>query len=411
MAKDPQAVGSDKAELKKWLNRAATNPVHMAFIFGKDGKAVVKLDGMKPGRALEKSLQDGMPDAKNGRFGTVQIDSTDPDTVKFIVNKAVSGAARKLTMALKGSGFAKVEIVLEDGTSVETAAGGADGDEDGAPAPPNLDGAPAPPNLDGAPAAPNLGSAPAAPEPPATPDKPAAPVVPPPPSAPADPAALTVRLTALVKQMMGAIQADPSRKAALAGLAGQIQANLKGGDLAQAASGLEALSAALGAGAGAAAPAPPAPAAPAPPQPTPAPPAGKSAHGVGSPVFAKARTAWEAARQKVEEDVGKLHSAMTSTYQGHGFSADLDKYFKAKIDPVLAQLDSTLTQKLDEVTSNTDPAKHTQLVQEAKQMVAGIESFVTNDKLIANLDDNPFIPLAIQKTLTATLGALSKAIT
>jgi hypothetical protein len=35
---------------------------------------------------------------------------------------------------------------------------------------------------------------------------------------------------------------------------------------------------------------------------------------------------------------------------------------------------------------------------------------VASDQTIAALDSNPFVPLSIQKTMNATLAALSKAI-
>ena len=136
MAKSAQSVGSDTAELKKLLRHAESEPVNVAFGFGKDGKAVIAMDLRKKGRALLKSLQDGMPDGKNFRFGTAEVGQDSPDTVKFVVNKDLGGAGgTSLKVALKGTGFAKVEISTDAGDGSEDPAGGK-GDEE---TPPSLD--------------------------------------------------------------------------------------------------------------------------------------------------------------------------------------------------------------------------------------------------------------------------------
>ena len=51
-----------------------------------------------------------------------------------------------------------------------------------------------------------------------------------------------------------------------------------------------------------------------------------------------------------------------------------------------------------------------QFFAEAQQIIGRYESFVAGDNLIAQLDNNPFIPLQIQKTVVATLAALKKAV-
>jgi hypothetical protein len=132
--------------------------------------------------------------------------------------------------------------------------------------------------------------------------------------------------------------------------------------------------------------------------------------GKNMATFAKARMAWIVTRKKVEGDIGKLHGAFNSAFKGHPMGPDLGAAFKARADKVLEALDETLADKLDEVTRNTDGSQHAKLVQEAKQIIQRYEPTVANDSTIAALDANPFAPLAIRKTLTATLSTLSKAI-
>ena len=120
MAKKNESVGSDRMELKKLLNVARGGPVHMAFAAGANGKAIIKLDKMKPPRALEKMLKDE-DGSKNHRYGSIMIDPADHKLARFVVNKEISGFARKLAVALKDTGISKVVIMTVDGTAVEQA--------------------------------------------------------------------------------------------------------------------------------------------------------------------------------------------------------------------------------------------------------------------------------------------------
>ena len=63
------------------------------------------------------------PTVFNTRFGTAMVDTDDdPTLVKFMLNKPVTSMARRLVKTLKGTGFRKVQILLEDGSPVEVAA-------------------------------------------------------------------------------------------------------------------------------------------------------------------------------------------------------------------------------------------------------------------------------------------------
>ena len=167
----------------------------------------------------------------------VHIDPENPKVACFTVNKAAGGMARKLVIALKGTGCPKVQIILDDGTPLEAAEGEPeedqedgqqldddDDDEDSADAPDDADQDHADahaqdPGSDATDAAPTDPAASASGQP--------------------DAAALSQTLTGLVRQMMAVIAQDPSQKAGLAELATDVQACLKRGDLAQAAAGLE----------------------------------------------------------------------------------------------------------------------------------------------------------------------------
>lgn len=560
-----QSAGMEKADLKRLLQSAREEPVQVAFALGGDGKAIVQLDKRKPGRALEKALKDDAPDSKNHRWGTAMVDPDDPKLIKFMVNKAGGGMARKLVVALKGTGFSKVQIVLEDGSAVEMHEEADDttqdknaGPQTTRPEPPGADDASAGDSLDATDDGASTGQADAPAD-----DGQSLGQPPGQPSAPADPKELARELTALVKQMLDVIRQDPSQKVALAELATDAQASLKRGDLDQAAAGIEVLRQALDAGSGgsdagdqdaaagdgigddAADPAPAGMAgsdasadtpvaggdaasgadggapqwvagqsfdpkddtsggaagqavpAPAPdagaltatltglvkqimlliaadptqrdalkgilaqaqtslkggdldaagghvdtlramldgagaqangqagpagggPQAAPdqgvmngngaAPPDPTAAMQAASPAIAKARQAWIATRQKVEGDLGKLHGTFASALQGHAMQDELTRTLRGRVDTVLGTLDEALAHTLDGVNGATDPAQRAKLVEDAHALIGRYQAHVASDETIALLDDNPFEPLVIQKTMTATLAALSKAI-
>ena len=120
----PPETGMEKAEMKQLLNKAAPdNPINCAFAQGKDqAVALLMMHKTKNPKACEKMLSEAFSDAKNARWGTAIVDPEDnASKVKFIINKAVSGMAKRLVKTLKGTGYNRVEIMLEDGTVVEGA--------------------------------------------------------------------------------------------------------------------------------------------------------------------------------------------------------------------------------------------------------------------------------------------------
>jgi hypothetical protein len=384
----PEAIMSP-AQLKPLLALSKTEPVSCAAGLTKDKQGVILLDKKAKPRSVMSQLKKAAAAVKLDLdpttlcFGTASVDAeTDPGLVSFRVNKEPPSAVRpKLVEQLKKAGFSKCEFTVDPSLEADP--------EDAATA------------ADPQPAA---AAAPAAPPGPAAPPSPAT----------LDSAGLSARLSGLVKQLMALMPSKPPGADAMKTAAQGAQASLKSGDLAAASQQADALARMLAAAskqqppaaassADSPAPATAAPASPTPASPTPAP-------APASPVLAKARMTWVATRKKIEGELEKLHAELTSVYKGHGVAADLDKAFRAKVEPIMTSLDESLTQKLDEVSSSTDPAAHAKLVQEARQIIVGYEHYLAGEKLIAKLDANPFVPLTIEKTLTASLGVLSKAV-
>ena len=189
--------------------------------------------------------------------------------------------------------------------------------------------------------------------------------------------------------------ADPARKAALAKLAGEANARLKAGDLAAAAAAIEQLGTAADALASSN--------------------VSGAAQTTGAPAgaavtYAKSRLAWLAARKKVEAELEKLRGEIMVNFEADGIAAELDTAYTNFVAPMLAALDESFADKLDEATNATDPAARAKLVEEAKAIMQRYETYLAGEPRIAALGTNPFVPLSIQPTLSSTLAALAKAV-
>jgi hypothetical protein len=354
------------AEMKPLLIKSKQEPVNCAIGLTEDKLGVVLLHRrMKPKKLLaelKKKAKDVKLnlDAGSLRFGTAEVDpDIDSALVRFKINKNAPGTMEpKLREHIKKSGFTKVEIVidesLEEESEDETEA------EDGSAA------------------------AQAAPPPPPPPQQPQ--------QQQPDAAALARTLTQLVQQIPTVAGGNAAVQQPLVKLAGAAQASLKGGDLAAAADGIDELRRALAAAA------------------EQAKLAQQAESGGGAVTYAKSRLAWLAARKKVESEIEKLRGAIVAAYQDEGIAPELEKAYRERVAPVLTGLDERLADKLDAATNETDPNKRAALVAEAKQIMADYQAFLASEKIIADLDDNPFVPLAIRQTVSATLATLAKAV-
>ncbi len=355
--------GMDKVELKKQLMVVKKQEMRCAVGLGKDGAAVILLDKNKPATALEKDLEKDNPGIKNTRRGVAFVDhDADPRVLVLRLNKAASGLGRKLVKVVKVGGFGGVIMRYDDGTPEERPADEPDEAEPAAQAA----------------AAPAAAAAPDA-KSPAPPDAPAAP----------DMGSLTADLTALVKRMIQLIAADPTRQESLQPLAVTAQTAVKGGDPAAAKAAVGALHKAIEIIEKAAA-------------------SPGAANGqADAATLAKARVAWLATRQRVDADLNKLLDAIRTTYKEHEGLADIEKTMQKHLDSVLDALDDSLAHKLDELSKVT-AAERPKAVAEAQQILARYQQHLATDKVIGQLDDNPFVPIAVQKTVTAALAALQR---
>ncbi len=112
----------------------------------------------------------------------------------------------------------------------------------------------------------------------------------------------------------------------------------------------------------------------------------------------------------METEIEKLRAEIATTYQNDGIAPELDRLYRAKVAPVLQSLDESLAATLNEAAKTTDGARRAALVTEAQTIMQGYQSFLASDPTIGLLDSNPFVPLSIQQTVSATLSALGRTV-
>jgi len=203
---------------------------------------------------------------------------------------------------------------------------------------------------------------------------------------PLDAASLQRALAELIPKIPQAAGGDAARLDKLKQLAGAAMGALKSGNLPDAATGIETLRTAIEEV-----------------QPTTAPSGGPVAYG-------KSRLAWLAVRKKIESDINALGTEIVAYYKDRPVTIDLEARYREKVMPVLETLDERLADTLDAAVSQSDATKRADLVKEAKTIIFDYLSFVSSNDVIKQIDQNPFVPLAIQKSLVTTLSTIAAVV-
>ena len=210
--------------------------------------------------------------------------------------------------------------------------------------------------------------------------------------------ALKRRLADLIRQVQAV--PDPARKGDLARMASQANAFITAGSGSAAETALDALRDALAAGGGATSGN----------GTTNGATNGANGGGDRATVYAKSGQAWAVARGKVEADIEKLRAQLVETYKDDGLAGEIESRFRARVVPVLAALGANLPARLAAASGATDPNARAAQIKEAQDILASCKAFIDSEPLLADLDTNPFVPLTIRQTMSATLAALEKVV-
>lgn len=126
-------------------------------------------------------------------------------------------------------------------------------------------------------------------------------------------------------------------------------------------------------------------------------------------VYTQSRLAWGATRKKVGAELAKLEKVILDTYKDHRALADVAKGVR-KLDTVLQKFDQSLEDKLDAALNATDEEEKLRWHEEAREVIATYQGYLKSDPIVRELDNNPFVPISVQATLTTTLSTLASKI-
>jgi len=344
-------------EMKPLLMLSKRQPVYTAIGITGDGEGVILLNKRMKSKRVLATLKAEAAKAKiqlqpsTLRFGKAEVDTDyDPGMVRFFLNKESPGNLRlKLLTVIKRVPYQRVEVNVDPSFEDEA--------EDAAEEPET-----------------SLASATGVAPPPMLPDAKAL-------------LGTLAQLALAIPKVAGGNAGVQNSLVALAEAAG---GSLKAKDLAKAAEGIEGLRHALAAAMEQAkAPAP----------------------STGSVVvYAKSRLAWLAVRRKLETDMDNLRQHLLDFYQDADIAEDLDTRYGERVTPVLATLDEALADTLDAASNATDPGQRGRLVAESRAIIRRYQDFVASEEIFGELDANPFVPMAIGKTMTTTLATLAAAV-
>lgn len=358
-------------EMKPLLALSKREPVQAAIGLTSEGEGIILLNKkMRPKKVLAALKTEAQKakiqlQAATLRFGKAEVDTDyDPGMVRFFVNKEPPGNMRvKLLEVVKRIPYQKVELNVQPSLEEEPE-DEVEGQETTATA-----------------------TAPTAPPrpPPTAPRPPAAPQL--------DLNALTNTLGQLVRAIPTVANSDVDLQKSLAALATAAEQRLKVNDLPGASQGIDALRRALAEAMDAAKL------------------RSRVEGGAGGPVvYAKSRLAWLAARKKMETDLENLRQRLIDHYKDAVIADDLDARYAERVGPVLRNLDEELADTLDMATNETNPGKRKDLIEAARGVIKRYQDFVASESIFGELDANPFVPLSITKTMTATLTTLAAAV-
>ena len=80
------------------------------------------------------------------------------------------------------------------------------------------------------------------------------------------------------------------------------------------------------------------------------------------------------------------------------------------VKPPLDTVDTSLSDLLTQAAKASTAEEHRRMLDQARETVGGLTKFVQSHPVVGHLDDNPFVPMAVGKTLNASLSAVSSTL-
>lgn len=126
-------------------------------------------------------------------------------------------------------------------------------------------------------------------------------------------------------------------------------------------------------------------------------------------VYTQTRLVWGATRSKIQSELQKLEQAILAHYQDQAALPEIVQSVR-KLDGVLALFDESLSDALDQALNATEPSAKQQFHDEARAIIARYQRYLSTDPVVQELDSNPFVPIAVQSSLSVSLSTLAAKI-
>ena len=131
----------------------------------------------------------------------------------------------------------------------------------------------------------------------------------------------------------------------------------------------------------------------------------------------QARLGWEQARKKAQADLAEVARALDEAVRGHNEIEEAeDEYEEGDLkdgvrllDQVFESLDGRLLDALDGAL-NAGPEQRPARQAEAGAILVEYRAYMATSALLAAIDDNPFRPCTVQKSLDRALAAVAAAL-
>jgi hypothetical protein len=127
--------------------------------------------------------------------------------------------------------------------------------------------------------------------------------------------------------------------------------------------------------------------------------------------ISQSRLVWDKTRKGASNEMARLVKAIVDDVelQGHPEYAT----FKTKVLTLPAMLepyDEKLFGVLDDVNAATDPEERARHLARCRETLQGYRAALAANRTLAQLDDNPFVPVSVFATLQKSLDAMAKLV-
>jgi hypothetical protein len=121
--------------------------------------------------------------------------------------------------------------------------------------------------------------------------------------------------------------------------------------------------------------------------------------------LAKGMLLWNTVRAHVDDRIKVLQQAIVEQSQDE---SDFDeiKMNVGNLSIVLEHLDARLSHTLDALRATADTAQKQALSQKAREIVSDYQTYIETSSLMADIDDNGFVPIDVQAKTRACLTAI-----